>query len=111
MLLKKLSTNEDLMSVIGRGEYGACVISVLYNSGDGGDVGNRFAPPIAKPGAPKCGPCCKCVGNVLVAPPIRNILVLISCVSTFFKKNRWNRDESAYNAPGSWAGTLKSATN
>lgn len=29
MLLKKLSTNDDLISVIGRGENGACVISVL----------------------------------------------------------------------------------
>lgn len=52
MLLKKLSTNEDFISAMGRGEYGACVISVLYKSGafDAGpdaadEVGNRFCTP------------------------------------------------------------------
>lgn len=93
MLLKKLSTKEDLMSVMGLGEYGAWVISVLYSSGDGGAVGNRFEPLIVYAWLPKW-PWCKCCGIGFVAPFRRNIRVLMSWVSTFFKKNRWNRDES-----------------
>lgn len=99
MLLKKLSTNVDLMSVMGLGEYGAWVISVLYSSGDGGAVGKWFAPPgIVYACEPKFGemglPWCKWCGIGLVAPLIRRMRVLMSCVSTFFKKKRWNRDDS-----------------